>query len=365
MHWPVALADVLAVPVGAPVSAQPTSTAVCPRPSAVAVACSISGGTASNNARRPTRTSTGPMRALTPRPGRLSNPVTTTGSASAAPRTMAAAMGCSDRASRAAAQPRAWARSTPAPTATSTSSMRASVNVPVLSTTAMSTCSARSRISPPLMMTPSWAPRPVPTMIAVGVANPRAQGQAMMSTATAAVKASVAGWPVASHATNVPRAMTSTAGTNTAATRSTRRCTGAREPWASSTSRTIWARAVSPPTLVASTTRWPLVLTVAPITVSPGPTSTGTGSPVSMLMSRAEWPSTTVPSVATLSPGRTTKRMPTSRASRGISEPSARVAVLAPSSARARRASPERRVARTSNHLPSRISVMITPAVSK
>ena len=42
------------------------------------------------------------------------------------------------------------------------------------------------------MMMPSWAPRPVPTMIAVGVARPRAHGQAMISTATAAVNAAVA-----------------------------------------------------------------------------------------------------------------------------------------------------------------------------
>ncbi len=42
---------------------------------------------------------------------------------------------------------------------------------------------------------PSWAPRPVPTMIAVGVASPSAHGQAMISTATAAVNASSAGLP--------------------------------------------------------------------------------------------------------------------------------------------------------------------------
>ena len=41
----------------------------------------------------------------------------------------------------------------------------------------------------PLMRMPSWAPRPVPTISAVGVASPRAHGQAMISTATAAVKA--------------------------------------------------------------------------------------------------------------------------------------------------------------------------------
>ena len=39
------------------------------------------------------------------------------------------------------------------------------------------------------MSTPAVAPRPVPTMIAMGVARPRAQGQAMMSTATAATSA--------------------------------------------------------------------------------------------------------------------------------------------------------------------------------
>ena len=53
-----------------------------------------------------------------------------------------------------------------------------------------------SSTSPPLITMPSWAPRPVPTMIAVGVARPSAHGQAMISTATAAVNASSAAWPV-------------------------------------------------------------------------------------------------------------------------------------------------------------------------
>src|SRR5215216_5119716 len=53
------------------------------------------------------------------------------------------------------------------------------------------------------MSRPSWAPRPVPTSSAVGVARPRAHGQAMMRTATAAVNASVAACPVASHPTSV------------------------------------------------------------------------------------------------------------------------------------------------------------------
>ena len=43
---------------------------------------------------------------------------------------------------------------------------------------------------------PNWAPRPVPTSRAVGVARPSAHGQAMISTATAAVKAAVADAPI-------------------------------------------------------------------------------------------------------------------------------------------------------------------------
>ena len=105
--------------------------------------------------------------------------------------------------------------------------MRPSVTVPVLSSTAMSTCRVDSSTSPPLIRMPSCAPRPVPTMIAVGVARPSAQGQAMMSTATAAVNASSTESPRTNQAARVTRAMVSTVGTNTAATLSTRRWTGA------------------------------------------------------------------------------------------------------------------------------------------
>ena len=84
---------------------------------------------------------------------------------------------------------------------TSTSSMRPAVIVPVLSRTTQSSRCVASSTSPPLMTMPSWAPRPVPTMIAVGVARPSAHGHAMISTAIAAVKASAAAWPVTSHPT--------------------------------------------------------------------------------------------------------------------------------------------------------------------
>ena len=52
--------------------------------------------------------------------------------------------------------------------------------MPVLSSTATSTWRVCSSTSPPLMTMPSCAPRPVPTMIAVGVARPSAHGQAMI-----------------------------------------------------------------------------------------------------------------------------------------------------------------------------------------
>ena len=57
-----------------------------------------------------------------------------------------------------------------------------------------------------------------------------------------------------------------TTGTNTAETWSTRRCTGAFEPWASCTSFTICASAVSLPMRVARNWKLPVRLSVAPIT---------------------------------------------------------------------------------------------------
>ena len=63
-----------------------------------------------------------------------------------------------------------------------------SVSVPVLSTTSVSTFSMRSSASAFLISTPACAPRPTPTMIDIGVASPSAQGQAMISTVTAATR---------------------------------------------------------------------------------------------------------------------------------------------------------------------------------
>ena len=194
--------------------------------------------------------------------------------------------------------------------ATSTRLIFPVVTVPVLSSTTVSTSRVDSSTSGPLISRPSCAPRPVPTIRAVGVARPSAHGQAMIRTATAAVNADAALPPVASQTPRVASEMAITTGTNTADTRSARRWTCALPVWASVTRRAICASAVSAPTLVARTTSRPPAFTVAPASSEPGLTSTGIDSPVSMLMSMADVPSSTTPSVATLSPGRTTKRSP-------------------------------------------------------
>ena len=65
---------------------------------------------------------------------------------------------------------------------------RPSVSVPVLSSITTSILLPRSSASPFLIRMPRRAPTPVPTIMAVGVARPSEQGQAMTRTATAGTK---------------------------------------------------------------------------------------------------------------------------------------------------------------------------------
>ncbi len=100
---------------------------------------------------------------------------------------------------------------------------------------------------------PISAALPVPTMIEVGVASPIAQGQAMISTATAftSPRVSAGAGPNTSHTRNVSAAAAITAGTNQSVTRSTSAWIGSLSPCASSTIRTIRESSVSAPTRVA------------------------------------------------------------------------------------------------------------------
>ena len=125
------------------------------------------------------------------------------------------------------------------------------VMVPVLSSTTVRTSWALSRIWALFTNMPSLAPRPVPTMMAVGVASPRAQGQLITSTLTPWTTAAAQSKPlISSQIAKTATATAITAGTNTPLMRSAMRWMGALLLVASSTSRMICARAVCSPTAV-------------------------------------------------------------------------------------------------------------------
>ena len=168
-----------------------------------------------------------------------------------------------------------------------------SVSVPVLSSTTVSTDASRSSGSPPLMRTPAAAPRPLATMTAVGTARPIAHGQAMISTATAAVSActSDGGSGTTPPDVKVATAIEITTGTKTrgdaigqALDRGLRALRVAHQP-DDLGEHARRARPWSP-----RSRRRPAVLTVAPITRSPGCLSTGIDSPVSIDSSTAPVP---------------------------------------------------------------------------
>src|SRR5437868_1150397 len=115
------------------------------------------------------------------------------------------------------------------------------VSVPVLSSTRVSISRSASTALASRKSTPSCAPRPLETMIEIGVASPKAQGHAMINTATALTSAYArrGSGPRIHQVTKVSNAITMTAGTNQAATLSANRCSGARERCAWATSATI------------------------------------------------------------------------------------------------------------------------------
>ena len=217
---------------------------------------------------------------------------------------------------------------------------------------------------------PCCAPRPVPIMIAVGVARPSAQGQAMINTATALRIANVSAGcgPKAHHTAKVAAATTKTAGTKTAEIESASRWIGAFEPCASSTRRMMRASAESAPTAVARMCSSPVVFMVAPKTASPSLFSTGRDSPVSIDSSTAESPLMTSPSTEICSLGLTITTSPGCTAAIGISysSPSSSTrASFGRSAISLRTASEVWPFARASSVRPRRINPMIAAAVSK
>ena len=107
--------------------------------------------------------------------------------------------------------------------ASATSCGLPSVSVPVLSkATSVMRC-ATSSASASLIKMPCRAATPVPAMMAVGVASPSAQGQAITSTATALRMATSQSPAAKPQPSSVSSAMPNTTGTNTALTWSTSR----------------------------------------------------------------------------------------------------------------------------------------------
>ena len=154
------------------------------------------------------------------------------------------------------------------------------VIVPVLSNTIVSIECSCSNMAADLIKIPFSAALPVPTMIATGVAKPKAQGQEITNTLIALESANWIVWPLINHTTNVINAIKITTGTNTPLTWSAKRAIGAFEFPASSTSWMIWANVVSCPTFSASNWKVPFSFIVAEITESPTFFSIGRLSPV-------------------------------------------------------------------------------------
>ena len=192
-------------------------------------------------------------------------------------------------------------------------------------------------------------------MIDIGVASPKAHGQAMISTAIALTIACDSGGAGPNRLQTMKEAKETrtTEGTNQAETLSASFWIGARDRWAAATMRTICDSIVSLPTRSARINMLPVPLTVAPVTLSPRPFSTGTGSPLIIDSSTELRPSSTTPSTGTFSPGRTRNRSPTWTSASGTScsLPSAfkRRAVLGARPSRARIAFPVAERARSSS----------------
>ena len=95
---------------------------------------------------------------------------------------MALARGCSLLASRARDRARSFSSLMPCSGTRSVTLGAPSVMVPVLSRTTILVLPVCSRLTAVLKRMPFLAPTPLPTIMATGVANPKAQGQLMTST---------------------------------------------------------------------------------------------------------------------------------------------------------------------------------------
>ena len=190
---------------------------------------------------------------LSPFPGFASKPLTSCSFICRADVSsmMAFARGCSLFFSRAPAYSRSFSCVTPSAGTRSVTFGSPLVMVPVLSSAMICVRPAFSRDEAVLNRIPFLAPFPFPTIIATGVASPRAHGQLMTRTEIALASANDSPLPVSVHTANVKSAIPMTAGTKIPLTLSAILAIGAFVAAASDTIWMIWLRVVSVPTLVA------------------------------------------------------------------------------------------------------------------
>ena len=186
-----------------------------------------------------------------------------------------------------------------------------SVSVPVLSSTTVSMCAAASIEAASLNQMPCFTALPMPTIIAAGVARPRAHGQAITSTATACMSAVVQSPLNHQVSAKVISATATTAGTNTAAALSATRAIGALLPCASESAFIMSPSRVSLPSCAARYTMLPSVISAPAKTLLPACLISGFDSPVRWLSSAQPLPRSTIPSAAMRSPWLARMRSPT------------------------------------------------------
>ena len=145
------------------------------------------------NRRLPRNTVPSAVSACAPMPSILLKPVGAVTVSSDARRRIACASGCADPCSTAAAASNTASSVMPAAITISTTSGLPMVRVPVLSKMMTLSLVASSRAEAFLNRMPFMAPRPVPTITAMGVASPNASGQAMTKTVIVSVTANNSG----------------------------------------------------------------------------------------------------------------------------------------------------------------------------
>ena len=160
---------------------------------------------------------------------------------------------------------------------------------------------------------PDRAPRPVPTRMAVGVASPRAQGQAMIRTEANAIVAKTArgSGPTTYQITHVTTAMPSTTGTKMPEIRSASFWIGGLDAWAcSDEAHDLRQGRLAPDRGGLDLERPFAVESAADDPVAGGILDRDRLARDHRVSSTAERPERTIPSTGTASPGLTASRAP-------------------------------------------------------